>query len=163
MLRLAVDLVPRTAWWSNVRSHVTSAEWELCKEYSKSLTDGVCYICGDTSRNQGRKYDTEAHEIWEYDDDNRIQTLVDIVPLCVRCHQCKHWGRTSLVMKERYLQVLRRHWMTLNQWNRTQLNMYLDVESKVWAMRSSVEWTLDLSRLEQILGKPVEVRRKKIA
>lgn len=149
-LKLPVELVPRTAWWTNVRSHVTMSEWEKCKRYAKAKTGGVCIVCGDVGTNQGRRYAVEAHEIWAYDDTRKIQTLVDIVPLCPRCHQCKHLGRSRATMDINQWTRLIQHFMDVNQMPEGLVEGYLMNVFDVWERRSEHKWELDVSFLEGI-------------
>lgn len=37
----------------------------------------------------------ECHEVWDYDDDRKIQRLERRVALCPACHEVKHAGLAS--------------------------------------------------------------------
>jgi hypothetical protein len=160
--RLTVELVPRTAWWSNVRSNVSRSEWEKCKRYAKakSTLDGqpVCAICSGSGLEQGRKYPVEAHEIWHYDDDRQIQTLVDIIPLCPRCHQCTHLGRTRETSNPRQWAEVIEHLQEVNGWPDWKVERYVLLMFKIWEVRSQMQWSLDVSFLERI-GIPLAGRQ----
>ncbi|RLI74131.1 HNH endonuclease [Archaeoglobales archaeon] len=45
-----------------------------------------CEICGYRGK------DLHCHEIWEYDDDRKVQKLVGYKILCERCHLAHHLG-----------------------------------------------------------------------
>lgn len=151
---LTLDLVPSTAWWSNVRSNVSKADWEKCKKYSKTKTDGVCIICGSSSRQQGKRYNTEAHEIWAYSRQGVrfVQTLVDIWPLCSWCHQCKHMGRSIRTMDVHTYARLFTHFVKVNGWddNPDYAEQYINSEFALWQARSQWKWNLDVSFLETL-------------
>lgn len=154
--RLSCELVPRSAWWSNVRSNISRAEWEKCKAYSKTKTNGVCIICGGT----GDRWPTEAHEIWSYDDEYRLaegdvldvglQTLVDIWPLCTLCHRVKHLGRTRATSTpEQWARVIE-HMQRVNVWDDATLERYIALQFQIWEIRSEMTWELDVSFLDTI-------------
>lgn len=150
--RLTVELVPRTAWWSNVRSNVTRAEWEKCKAYARNQTGGTCLICRSTGHQQGRRHAVEADEIWHYDDDKQIQTLVGIRPLCPMCHAVKHLGRTRQVSSpEQWARVIDHMcWVNGREWTVTYLDRYLEIVFAIWEARSELEYSLDVSFLTTI-------------
>lgn len=150
--RLSIELVPATAWWSNVRSNVSRTDWEKCKRYAKAKTDGVCIICGSAGQQQGYRHAVDAHEIWEYDDERRIQTLVDIVPLCPRCHACKHLGRTRAVSDRYQWERIIGHFQWVNDWPDERVERYIDLIFKIHKARSRLSWRLDISWLERELG-----------
>ncbi len=54
---------------------------------------------GDALNRRPRKVRLECHEVWEYEEQTRVQRLSSLVALCTRCHQVKHWGwaRTHLM------------------------------------------------------------------
>lgn len=148
--RLSIELVPATAWWENVRSNVTKAEWEKCKAYAKAKTGGRCIVCDGSGLTQGRGYAVDAHEVWAYDDEKQVQTLVDIVPLCPMCHACKHLGRTREVSSpEQWARVID-HFQRVNRWSDQRVEQYILLVFHIWEMRSSVKWELDVSFLSTI-------------
>lgn len=149
-LRLQIELVPETAWWSNVRSNVSRAEWEKCKRYAKAKTGSKCYVCGGDGIEQGWRYPVEAHEIWAYDDDNQVQTLVDIVPLCPRCHQCKHLGRSRSVLGPTEWGQLIDHFQAVNNWPDWKVEKYVHLVFEIHRIRSQVKWQLDVSFLSTL-------------
>lgn len=149
-MKLTLELVPATSWWTNVRSEISRSEWEKCKNYSKAKTDGRCIICNSTGLSQGRNYATEAHEVWAYDDTNKIQTLVDIIPLCPRCHMAKHLGRTRALNDPRLWAEIIQHFMDVNEMYDERVDEYLLDAFYVYERRSQHTWKLDISFLEKI-------------
>lgn len=141
---LSVELVPSTAWWSNVRSNVTRAEWERCKNFVRARSGERCEVCGG----RGRRHPVECHEIWDYDDEFGVQTLVDLVALCPACHEVKHIGRASVVGT---LERAANHLRDVNGWTDEHTEYYINVAMLAWAVRSRREWSLDVSWLS-LLG-----------
>lgn len=141
--KLSVELVPSTAWWSNVRSNVSRADWEKCKRYVRNRSKDRCEICGG----RGRKWPVECHEIWDYDDERQIQTLIDLIALCPKCHQVKHFGRTSTVGGEKTQREAFEHLRKVNTWSIDRTAKYLDLAFQIWEIRSEMNWRLDISFL----------------
>jgi 5-methylcytosine-specific restriction endonuclease McrA len=157
MSRLSVELVPRTAWWKNVRSNVSKSDWEKAKRYARAKTPGgCCFICGGSGYEQGKNYPSEAHEIWAYDDDRQIQTLVDIVPLCPKCHQCKHLGRTRAVSNLHQWTKVIEHFKSVNDWDDDRVERYIQIVFQIHEMRSEMKWKLDISFLQTLGIKPID-------
>lgn len=97
-LKLEIELVPKTCWYSNLRNVFTQQEWKLVRNYicDFRFTDNKCNICGQ------RAYFLEAHEQWEYDMKKHIQRLVRIRPLCTNCHKVKHWRFSTITRRVRF-------------------------------------------------------------
>ena len=146
MTRLEFELVPSTCWWSNVRSQVTKAQWEVCKRFVKDRSGSRCEICGGV----GKKWPVEAHEIWQYDDEEQIQTLVGLIALCPTCHQAKHIGRTMEVNPIKEVDRVLDHVQQVNNWSRITVNVALQNAFAVWSIRSTWTWGLDVSYLKEI-------------
>lgn len=143
MSRLEVELVPRTAFWSNVRSNVTRAQWEKCKQFVKERSGSRCEICGG----RGSRYPVDCHEVWDYDDDTGVQTLVGLLALCPACHEVKHLGRTIGVGNgDRAIAHLRR----VNGWSEEHAERYCMVAFEIWRIRSQMTWALDISYLSTL-------------
>ncbi len=96
--KLTIELVPKTAWFSNVRDHVSPSEWLKLSRGIIEEADYHCRICGS----QGKKHRVECHEIWSYDDTAKLQKLAGLIALCPACHRVKHIGRTSEVGSVQY-------------------------------------------------------------
>ena len=148
-MKLTIELVPKTAWYTNVRSNVTKAQWDIIRRKSYKAANYKCEICGSTGLQQGYNHPVECHEIWEYDDELLTQTLTGLISLCPYCHKCKHpglagiKGETHIVLKQ--LQ-------TVNNITEVEAQKMLRKAFKVWRNRSQWEWELDISYLNEYLN-----------
>lgn len=140
---LSVELVPKTAWLSNVRTLVTRAEWEMCKRFVRERSGDRCEICGG----QGRRWPVECHETWLYDDETFTQKLTGLIALCPNCHQVKHLGFAEA---RGNLEAALHHLQVVNRWTRAQAMLYANAVFVVWRGRSEYQWTLDISYLETL-------------
>jgi len=144
--KLEVELIPSTCHFSNVRTTVKPKEWDKIRHISYEAAGHVCEICGDTGKNQGYKHNVECHEIWDYDDENFVQTLIGLISLCPICHQVKHIGRTIAIGQQaRAFSQLAR----VNKWTKEQVAQHVADSFVVYTERSKHEWDLDLSLLKE--------------
>ena len=74
-MKLNIELVPSTAWYKNLRNQVGSRQWDIIRKKAYSDYNYCCGICKDKGR-------LECHEIWEYDDTNKVQLLKGFIALC---------------------------------------------------------------------------------
>lgn len=145
-MKLTIELVPRTSWYSNVRSEVTKSEWDVIRRAAYKKAGYKCEICGDSGTNQGFKHQVECHEIWDYDDDKKKQTLEGMIALCPRCHKVKHIGLAQI--KGEYGLALS-HLMSVNQMTKEEAELYVEESFILWQERSNFEWELDISYLDE--------------
>lgn len=143
MSRLSVELVPATCWYTNVRSNVSRADWEKCKDFVKKRSGNKCEICGGV----GSRYPVDCHEIWQYDEDRMVQTLVGLIALCPRCHECKHLGRAEV---NGNLERATQHLQQVNGWDDDTTVRYVELVFQIWHIRSQFDWELDISWLETL-------------
>jgi hypothetical protein len=143
--KLSVELVPKTCWYSNVRTNTTRAEWEKCKKYAKTKSNSKCEICGSV----GSRWAVECHEIWHYDDATGVQKLLDLIALCPRCHEVKHYGYAELnnAGERAFL-----HLTEVNGWTPAVTALYLTLVNLQWEKRSTRPWVLDISVLAEIMN-----------
>ena len=143
-IKLTIELIPSTCHFSNVRTTVTSAEWDKIRFLSYEKANNKCEICGDTGKNQGYNHNVECHEIWHYDDINHIQTLTGLISLCPTCHQVKHIGRAIAIGKQVpcFKQLAK-----VNKWTREQILEHITSSFELHKKRSKFQWKLDLSIL----------------
>lgn len=81
-MKLTFELIPRTAIGQNLRK---KPEWEIIRKKVYDIYNRDCQIC--------RKQDCllDAHEVWEWDEENHIQKLVNIIGICRLCHEAIHF------------------------------------------------------------------------
>jgi hypothetical protein len=138
---LTIELVPTTCWYSNVRSEVTPEQWDRLRRKCYSAASYRCEICDG----QGPKWPVECHEVWEYDDRRKVQSLKRLIALCPKCHGVKHIGRMQSTGKGG---VALRHLMKINGWSKKAAEAYIQKAFAQWSERSEHEWELDISWLE---------------
>ena len=138
--KLTIELVPKTCWYSNVRSEVETEHWNLLRKQCYHDAGYKCEICGGS----GLDYPVECHEIWEYDDRRWIQTLCGLIALCPSCHQVKHMGLAYI--QGNYNKAVD-HLMAVNEWDHNGAAMYVEDAFDTWSARSKHDWTLDITWL----------------
>jgi len=139
--KLNFELVPDSCWYSNLRSILSPAQWDVVRREAYARADGRCMICGAKT---GR---LEAHERWEYDEAARIQKLADVVAVCRSCHEVIHIGRTQLTGRE---DAACDHFMKVNGCTYADYRRALGEANEAHRRRNLVpEWKLDLSYLKK--------------
>lgn len=87
--KIYLQLIPRTAWNSNLRTLLGNGYWNLISAKVRKDANYTCAYCGEY---HPEKYGTEAHEEWEWDLNNGIQKLKAIKCVCKKCHMTVHPG-----------------------------------------------------------------------
>jgi hypothetical protein len=140
-MKLEPDLIPRTTFFTNLRSMLRSSEWDRIRKIVYVRSNYRCEICG----NQGEKHPVECHEMWNYE--NGIQKLVGLTALCPSCHEVKHIGLAR--MKGRWIQAVQ-HMMKINQMNQAETIVVIQKAFDLWAERNKVKWELDISNIDSL-------------
>jgi hypothetical protein len=147
--KLTIELVPKTSWYTNVRSNVSKDKWDTIRKKSYKLANNQCEICGDTGKNQGFKHNVECHEIWHYNEITRTQKLTGLISLCPYCHKCKHPGLAQINGE---IGIVIKHLMKINNLSENEAKMFIASAFVTWSERSSYEWTVDISYIEKYLN-----------
>jgi hypothetical protein len=137
---LTVELVPSSSWFTNVRSHLPAEEWDLVRRAVYRRARYRCEVCGG----HGEHHPVECHEVWDYDDEHRVQRLNRLVALCPACHRVKHLGLASV--NGRYDEALR-HLADVNGWTLEEARQHAESAFAQWSERSQHEWTVSLGAL----------------
>lgn len=140
-MKLDIELVPKTLWFSNVRSIISKSDWDMIRKSTYKKANYKCEICGGI----GNKWPVECHELWYYDDENRVQTLTGLIALCPDCHRVKHLGRTSVFGN---VDTSIDHFCNINNISNLDANRYIESVFEVWRERSKFSWKLNLDWLE---------------
>lgn len=135
-VELFVDMVPTTAWFSNLRSELQPAEWEAVKRKTYHLAGHLCQACGG----RGPRHPVEVHERWDFNASTGIQTLLRVIALCPACHEATHYGLASLNGRTRQAKD---QLMRVTGLNELQANRHIHEAMEAYRERSAQEWTLD--------------------
>ena len=137
--KIFIELVPKTCWFSNVRSQVSSKDWDFLRKKAYKEANFCCSVCK-------RKSKLEAHEIWHYNDSTKTQKLYDIIAVCKSCHELYHLGFTSIQGK--LPKAI--NWLAkLNDWTKAETEEYINIVFEIWYQRSQKQWILDLNFLDK--------------
>lgn len=154
MGKLTIELIPKTCFFSNVRTLLPKKYWDILRRASYEKAQYKCEICGESGKDQGYRHDVECHEIWHYDDKLKIQVLTGLISLCPKCHQVKHFGRTSAIgLQAEAFKRLER----VNNWNHKQCVTHLAETMTEWVERSKYKWNIDLNVLHETFEIPKEL------
>lgn len=146
MGKLTIELIPKTCFGSNVRSLFKPKYWDILRKASYEKAGHVCEICSENGKDQGYRHNVECHEIWTYNDITRTQKLDGLISLCPKCHQVKHFGRTSAIGKQA---EAFKHLEKVNNWNHHDCVNHAAESMTEWLERSKYKWYIDLSVLHE--------------
>lgn len=141
-MKLTIELVPSTVWFKNLRSELSDKEWDILRKESYKKSNYKCEVCSGV----GPKWPVECHEVWEYDEENNIQTLINLISLCDKCHQVKHIGLAEM---QGYYEDAKKHLSKINNMTLDEANDYITKCFAVWKKRSLKEWTINLDWLKK--------------
>jgi 5-methylcytosine-specific restriction endonuclease McrA len=146
VLRLEIEMVPKTCWYSNVRSNVTASTWNIIKKQQAGIGGRVCQICGDSGLKQGYRWPVECHEVWKYSNKagRKVQRLDSMISLCPRCHEVKHFGLATV--RDRQQHAI--DWlMHVNNITEYEARKHADSAVTLYRARTLSKWELDISYL----------------
>ena len=142
--KLNFELVPDGCWYSNLRTILSKAQWNFIREDAISRAEGKCAICGKKCT----RFD--VHERWDYDEQNGVQILKDILAICKDCHSVIHIGFTQL--KSKNIERYENHFMKVNDCNYATYCKALSTANEIHQRRNLVsEWKLNLDYLKRYI------------
>ncbi|WKZ58837.1 MAG: hypothetical protein QY309_13270 [Cyclobacteriaceae bacterium] len=140
-LLLQIELVPRTSWFSNVRSNVRPKHWDKIRKGTYLKADNKCEIC----KGVGDTHAVECHEVWTYDMQTLTQRLSYFQAICPPCHEVKHIGLAGIRGNgERALNRFKE----INQLDNEKALEMKRAVFKEWRIRSKKKWKLDIELLK---------------
>lgn len=143
---LFVDLIPRTCWFTNVRTCVTPQDWERLRRPIFRRAGYVCEACGVAEDRVERRW-LEAHERWHFDERTGVQSLRRLISLCSPCHLVTHFGYANV--QGRTDEALA-HLRKVNGLTLPEALAHVYAAEDVWIARSARVWELDLSILTDV-------------
>lgn len=155
-VRLYVDMVPQSAWYSNLRSEITAAEWTLLKRKTADAAGSCCEACDE----RGPQWPVECHERWTFDEETLVQTLDRTVAFCPDCHEATHYGLATLNGRDG---EARNQLMRVTGMIPAQVAQHVRQAGEDWQRRSRMTWALDARWLLEYIPLSEETRTKILA
>jgi hypothetical protein len=144
---LFVDLIPRTSWFTNVRSAVSERDWFRIRKMVYRRAMYRCEACGATE-DKAAEQSLECHERFSYrarlGEASGLQALRRLICLCSACHRVTHFGHTSLA-GDQTEQAVMAHLIAVTGMNTRQAREHVEAAFRLWASRSEREWVVNLS------------------
>ncbi|GAA0762835.1 hypothetical protein [Psychroflexus lacisalsi] len=140
-IQLSIELVPKSSWFNNVRSNVKKSEWNRIRYVTYGLAEYKCEICDD----RGNRHPVECHEVWDFNNSTKIQTLKGFISLCPLCHEVKHLGLARI--RGNHDRAFSR-FLELNNLSKHEGVKQFKFYKEEWKERSKVDWEIDLNILE---------------
>jgi hypothetical protein len=147
-LRLKMELVPSTVWYSSLFRLLPSDVWNSIRSSIIARNGRKCQICGETEGTMN------LHEIWEYDDQKHIQKLVGFILLCKMCHHVKHIGLAGILAEEGKLDYdeLIEHFCRVNSCTKQDFQEHRGQAFGIWENRSKHEWRQDFGKYARFIN-----------
>lgn len=124
--------------------------WSSLSKQVRQSNRFTCQYCG-AKEDRSIKFYTHLHEVWEYDEENRIQRLKGFECLCPTCHSVHHWGLSQVRGMD--MNMLIRHACKINKCTEEQFNIHIAKSFQDWRRRSNgIEWKLDLGIYEELFN-----------
>lgn len=141
-MKLTIELIPSTSWFSNLRSLLSSSEWDKIRRGCYKNAGYKCEICNGV----GTAHPVECHETWDYGTDG-IQRLIGLIALCPNCHEVKHFGLAEI--KGRKVEAIA-HFCKVNNCSKIDAEKYIKEAFELWNKRSNQKWDLNIELLEML-------------
>lgn len=140
-MKLTINLIPRTTFFTNVRS-IYPEYWDLLRKDCYKKAFYKCEICSG----KGKKWPVECHEIWSYK--NKTQKLERLIALCPQCHQVQHAGLATIRGKsEEVISQL----MKVNKITRDNALEHYHEAFEIWKKRNKINWHLDTTNIDILI------------
>jgi len=139
-MKLEFEILPSGAFGNNLRNILSKKAWNYLRQVVIERHDGKCAICGRKPKR------LECHERWEFNKEEKIQRLIEIVPLCSLCHSTIHIQRSILVgIDDKCV----KHFEKINNCDYQGFVKELKEKTDLANSLSSVdEWSLNLEKLK---------------
>ena len=151
--KLTIDLLPKGAWNNDLSKTLSQKDWNILREFCYKKANHKCQICGE------RTDDLDAHEVWQFDEKNKTQTLKDIIGVCSKCHGVIHF-RNSVRLG--YGELAKKHFLKVNQCSEMEFASHLHKALIEYDQRNKIfRWKM-IANLERFGGKNIELKTRNI-
>ena len=145
-LKLSIDLVPKTGWYSNLYRQIPRSKWNKLLKQVYTEAGQACQICVAKGR-------LNCYEVWEYDGKKFTQKLKGFVALCSMCHHVKHFGLSQILASKGWLDLdaVVDHFCKVNKVSLKVFDAHKTEVFNVWREQSQHQWEADLDKCREFI------------
>lgn len=137
-VKLNFEFIPDTAIGQNLRNN---PEWDILRKKVYDIYDRKCQIC------KRQDCSLDAHEVWEWDEENHIQKLINIIGICRLCHDVIHFNIPR--KNDRENEVIE-HYLKVNNCDYKIFKQKIAEAKAIKKRRSEInKWEMDLNFIFQ--------------
>lgn len=148
--KLTIELLPKGAWNNDLSKTLPKKDWDTLREFCYKKANHKCQICGLETD------ELDAHEVWDFDVQNKTQTLKDIIAICTKCHGVKHFRNSVRLGFEKQA---KEHFIKVNNASEIEFATHLANEQVLFEERNSIYYWKIVVNLERFGGKDIEYKR----
>lgn len=144
-IKIQIEVIPTKCTGRNLHSHdlISQDRW---MDISQRIRAGrKCQYCGNIFNPEN----LNAHEVWEFDAEKRIQRLKEIVCVCRKCHNTIHYNYllSNQELSDRDAFICKAHYMDVNGCGEKEFENDLDESLKMYRILNQVEgdWIMDIA------------------
>lgn len=151
--KLKIDLLPKGAWNNDLSKTLPKKDWDTLREICYKKANHRCQICGEQTD------DLDAHEVWEFNEEDKTQTLKDIIAICSSCHGVIHFKNS---VRLGYGQQAKAHFLKVNKCSEMDFAGHLHQALIDYDNRNKIlRWNI-IANLDRFGGKNIELTTKNI-
>ena len=149
--KLKIDLLPKGAWNNDLSKTLPKKDWDTLREICYKKANHRCQICGEQTD------DLDAHEVWEFNEEDKTQTLKDIIAICSSCHSVIHFKNS---VRLGYGQQAKAHFLKVNKCSEMDFAGHLHQALIDYDNRNKIlRWNI-IANLDRFGGKNIELKTK---
>jgi len=148
---------PKSTHFKNVRSEFTQEEWDKVRRKSYKEAGYMCEVCGQNGIDQGYGHPIECHEIWDFDIEDKTQTLIGLISLCPRCHKIIHWTLTGMMVQEDQIsheefRNIKRHFLDVNELKSSTVDDAIYKNLNFHKRKHKIDWIINIDYAFEYIG-----------
>jgi len=162
--KIRFEFIPASQNFINARSYLqyqsgSFKSWQVIRNKIEDKSNAVCCICSSTSQifDENETTKTQCHEVWQYDDKKKIQKLIELQALCVRCHNIKHINRFYKNEDKSAREALLNQYAKLNNIDIEKAQADFEEEKEKNKKREDILYSLDLYYLNSLNLNDIDV------
>lgn len=129
--------LPSSSHYANLRKILSQSKWDKLRKMTYERASFQCELCSSKPKR------LEAHELWFFDFEHKVQYLKRLVGLCLKCHSLQH----ALLLRLHHDQGFKNAQVVVNHYNKLTNNkltfdQFFALANKEHNLYEKIEWNI---------------------